>query len=91
MFHGMVFKYPYPQTCEYCEFIGDQFVKRMFTNETETIVLAYTQKVCAKVPSFLGKECTALVDKYGYYYLGELKKVRSSTVSMIGSNFSQIH
>ena len=44
--------------------MGEQGIRRLFTNKTEKALIATAKKVCAKVPLF-SMECSNAVDQYG--------------------------
>ncbi|XP_063678244.1 uncharacterized protein LOC134814133 [Bolinopsis microptera] len=54
--------------CEFCEFLGDEVVKRVLTSATIDEVVAAAEKVCSELP-FVSNECSALVKEYGHFYL----------------------
>ena len=54
--------------CDFCEFLGDEVVKRVLTNATIDEVVAAAETICSELP-FGSNECSALVKEYGHYYL----------------------
>ena len=54
--------------CDFCEFLGDEVVKRVLTNATIDEVVTAAETICSELP-FGSNECNALVKEYGHYYL----------------------